>query len=113
MSLKVLKSRGSVYRQESDGIEEMSFAGFPAQIGQQAHEVSDYSEDDDDDDDEEQDMGRAIADFVAERPHEIGLRVGQVCHCVLQYVAVWCSVVQCGAVCCSVLQCVAVCCSVV
>jgi len=34
------------------------------------------------------------------------------CHCMLQCVAVWCSVVQCVAVCCSVLQCVAVCCSV-
>jgi len=32
---------------------------------------------------------------------------------VLQYVAVWCSVVQCVAVCCSVLQCGAVCCSLV
>ena len=32
--------------------------------------------------------------------------------CVLQCVAVWCSVLQCGAVCCSVLQCVTVCCSV-
>ena len=31
--------------------------------------------------------------------------------CVLQCVAVWCSVLQCVAVCCSVLQCVAVCCS--
>ena len=34
------------------------------------------------------------------------------CHCMLQCVAVWCSVVQCVAVCCSVLQCVAVCYSV-
>ena len=32
--------------------------------------------------------------------------------CVLQCVAVCCSVVQCGAVCCSVVQCVAVCRSV-
>ena len=32
--------------------------------------------------------------------------------CVLQCVAVCCSVLQCVAVCCSVLQCVAVCCSV-
>jgi len=32
--------------------------------------------------------------------------------CVLQRVAVYCSVLQCVAVCCSVLQCVAVCCSV-
>ena len=32
--------------------------------------------------------------------------------CVLQCVAVRCSVLQCVAVCCSVLQCVAVCCSV-
>jgi len=31
--------------------------------------------------------------------------------CVLQCVAVCCSVLQCVAVCCSVLQCVAVCCS--
>jgi len=30
----------------------------------------------------------------------------------VQYGAVWCSVVQCGAVWCSVLQCVAVCCKV-
>ena len=33
-------------------------------------------------------------------------------HCVLQCVAVCCSVLQCVTVCCSVLQCVAVCCSV-
>jgi len=33
-------------------------------------------------------------------------------HCVLQCVAVCCSVLQCVAVCCSVLQCVAVSCSV-
>ena len=32
--------------------------------------------------------------------------------CVMQCVAVCCSVLQCVAVCCSVLQCVAVCCSV-
>jgi len=32
--------------------------------------------------------------------------------CVLQCVAVCCSVLQCAAVCCSVLQCVAACCSV-
>jgi len=32
--------------------------------------------------------------------------------CVLQYVAVCCSMLQYVAVCCSVLQCVAVCCSV-
>ena len=32
--------------------------------------------------------------------------------CLLQCVAVCCSVLQCVAVCCSVLQCVAVCCSV-
>jgi len=32
--------------------------------------------------------------------------------CVLQCVAVCCSVLQCAAMCCSVLQCVAVCCSV-
>jgi len=35
-----------------------------------------------------------------------------VCCSVLQFVAVCCSVLQCVAVCCSVLQCVAVCCSV-
>jgi len=34
-----------------------------------------------------------------------------VLECVLQCVAVCCSVLQCVAVCCSVLQCVAVCCS--
>ena len=32
--------------------------------------------------------------------------------CVLQSVAVWCSLVQSGAVCCRMLQSVAVCCSV-
>jgi len=32
--------------------------------------------------------------------------------CVLQCVAVCCSVLQCAAMCCSVLQCVAVCCRV-
>ena len=32
--------------------------------------------------------------------------------CMLQCVAVYCSVLQCVAVCCSVLQCVAECCSV-
>jgi len=48
---------------------------------------------------------------------------GEVCCSVLQYVAVWCSVVQCGAVCyslevlcgalcCCVFECIAVCCSV-
>jgi len=31
--------------------------------------------------------------------------------CVMQCIAVCCSVLQCVAVCCSVLQCVAVCCS--
>jgi len=44
----------------------------------------------------------------------------QVCACVVQCVALFCSVLQCVAVCrmqcaalfCSVLQCVAVCCSV-
>ena len=35
-----------------------------------------------------------------------------VCCSVLQCVAVCCSALQCAAVCCSVLQCVAVCCSV-
>ena len=34
------------------------------------------------------------------------------CVAVVQYVAVWCNMLQCAAVCCSVLQCVAVCCSV-
>ena len=77
MSLKAVRSRGSVFRQESDGIAEMSFAGFPAELGEAQQEVSDYSEDEDEDDDEEV-LARAIADFVAERPHEIDLRVGQV-----------------------------------
>jgi len=45
-------------------------------------------------------------------------RVGRCVHlriqgCVLQCVAVRCSVLQCVAVCCSVLQCVAVCCKCV
>jgi len=75
MSVKAIKSRGSVFRQESDGIGEMSFAGFPAEGGGQV-EVSDYSEEDDSEDEEE--LARAIADFPAERPHEIDLRVGQV-----------------------------------
>jgi len=35
---------------------------------------------------------------------------GRIGGCVLQCVAVCCSVLQCVAVCCSVLQCVAVCC---
>ena len=39
-----------------------------------------------------------------------GLRFSWVC--VLQHVAVCCSMLQCVAVCCSVLQCVAACCSV-
>ncbi len=75
MSVKAVKSRGSVFRQESDGIGEMSFAGFPAEGGGQI-ELSDYSEEGDSEENEE--LARAIADFPAERPHEIDLRVGQV-----------------------------------
>ena len=77
ISLKPVRSRGSVFRQESDGIGEMSFAGFPVEVGEVEEEVSDYSEEDDEDDEEEV-LARASADFVAERPHEIDLRVGQV-----------------------------------
>ncbi len=32
MSLKAVKSQRSVYREESDGIGEMSFAGFPVDL---------------------------------------------------------------------------------
>ena len=41
-----------------------------------------------------------------------GVSTSPLTFCVMQCVAVCCSVLQCVAVCCSVLQCVAVCCSV-
>ena len=58
----------------------LTFAGFPVDLSGPVKEVSDGSEDEDEDEEEEEEeeMARALADFVAERPHEIGLRVGQV-----------------------------------
>jgi hypothetical protein len=57
----------------------LTFAGFPVDLSGPVKEVSDGSDDEEEEEEEEEEeMARALADFVAERPHEIGLRVGQV-----------------------------------
>ena len=86
MSVKAVRSRGSVFRQESDGIGEMSFAGF-ATGGAVEEEVSDVS--DPEDSEEEEELARAVADFPAERPHEIDLRVGQVVVVLMRHESGW------------------------
>mmetsp|Transcript_37637 Transcript_37637/g.118876 ORF Transcript_37637/g.118876 Transcript_37637/m.118876 type:complete len:423 (-) Transcript_37637:35-1303(-) len=69
-----------VHKQESDGIAEMSFAGFDMfnLEEENSNPGSDEDGDSEDDEDEEDELVRAIADFAAERPHEISLKVGQV-----------------------------------
>ena len=90
LSLQAVKSRGSVFRQDSDGIgDNMSFAGFPQDLEEvvQGQELSDYSEDELTEDEDQ--LARAIADFVAERPHEINLRLGQVVVVLTQHESGW------------------------
>jgi len=53
-----------------------------------------------------------ISTYCIERLMDTTVSEIHISTCMLQCVAVCCSVLQCVAVCCSVLQCVAVCCSV-